>query len=168
MNKDLAKENTSDTPQEAKPHLDGAGGSHTHPKNIPYLKAQLAAEQVELRNRFLFVIELWAADRYRYEWLENRTGIPAVRWQNVLLEKQFPTLEMLIVACKNQPQYTYWLMQGDRHKLKNEDKNDANNRLRMKLDYPPQELVDKIMADREWIKQKRRSKKTDKLPPASP
>lgn len=121
---------------------------------IPHHKAELAVEAEKLRERFLFIIEMWAADRYRYEWLENRTGIPAARWQNVLLEKQFPTLEMLIIVCKHQPNYTYWLMHGaHKHKL-----SENENHPWLKSECPSEEIFNKFKADREWIKQKRKSK----------
>jgi len=124
---------------------------------VPHHKAVLANRVEELRERFLFIIETWAADRYRYEWLENRTGIPAARWQNVLLEKQFPTLEMLIVLCKYCPNYTYWLMHGDAYKF------DENKKYpQIKQEYPSEEILTKFRADREWIKQKRKSKSATK------
>lgn len=101
----------------------------------------------EFHERFLLLIELWAADKYRYEWLEKHTGIPIVRWQNVLLDKQFPTLEMVLVVCEALPDYTYWLTHGGKQKPKSiSDK------------YPDQEFTNKFIADREWIKEKRRSK----------
>lgn len=116
-----------------------------------HFKDILARDLEELRERFLFVIELWAADKYRYAWLEKRTGIPAARWQNVLLEKQLPTLEMLIVICDALPQYVFWLMQGTRN-----FKGMENGLL--KLDAPSQESFDEFKAHRKWIKQKRKKK----------
>lgn len=85
-----------------------SGGTHLLPLHKEYLSAKVEG----LRERFLYIIETMAADKYRYEWLENHTGISAARWQHVLLEKQFPTLDMLAVAIGFAPRYTYWLMHG--------------------------------------------------------
>lgn len=118
------------------------------------LKAKLEGEAEDLRERFLFVIEMWAADKYRYDWLEKRTGIAAARWQNVLLDKQFPTLEMLMVVCKYQPQYTYWLMLGKEWKI-------ADPTIpHLALDYPAGDILSQFKVHRDWIKQKRKSKKS--------
>ena len=73
-------------------------------------KALLLVDREALRERFRYMIEIWAADRHRYEWLEKRTGIPAARWQNVLLDKQYPSIEMLMIICNNFPNYSFWLM----------------------------------------------------------
>lgn len=130
-------------------------------------KNQLATnrgEQEHLRERFLFAIEMWAADKYRYEWLENRTGIPAARWQNVLLEKQFPTLEMLIAVCKHRPDYTYWLMHGTQEKWIREDAKNPS----YKLEGPAEEILNKFKTDREWIKERRKANMATKKPPTNP
>ncbi len=66
----------------------------------------------DLRERFLFLIEMWASNHGRYQRLEQRTGIPAARWQNVLLDKQMPTTEMLLAVCTALPNMTYWLFHG--------------------------------------------------------
>lgn len=125
-------------------------------EGFAYLKEKLALESEELRERFLFVIEMWAADKYRYNWLEKRSGIAAARWQNVLLDKQFPTLEMLLVVCKHQPQFTYWLMLGREWKIRDQD---PLHGLNLCLDYPTEDVLNRFRAHREWIKQKRKSKK---------
>ena len=67
---------------------------------IPSHKATLDAKLADFHERFLLLIGLWAADKYRYEWLENHTGIPAMHWQNCLLDKQLPTLGMVLATCK--------------------------------------------------------------------
>ena len=115
-----------------------------------YLKTKLSISLEELRERFLFVIELWAADRHRYAWLEARTGIPGARWQNVLLEKQLPTLEMLIVVCDAMPQYTFWLMDGTRNqRLLSDEKG------HLSVIYPPEEQLNEFRAHRKWVRQKK-------------
>lgn len=125
-----------------------AGGSGL----ISSHQTKLVAEAKALRERFLFIIEMWAADRYRYEWLENHTGIPAARWQNVLLEKQFPTLEMLIAVCKSRPDYTYWLIHGTQQKWVSDPPQP-----RFVLEGPSEETLNKFRTDREWIKERRKS-----------
>jgi len=76
------------------------------------LSATRAIQVEELRERFLYILEVWAPDKHRYQWLEQRTGIAAARWQNVTLGKQFPTLEMLIAVSNYMPNYSFWLMLG--------------------------------------------------------
>lgn len=127
-----------------------SGGTHS----IPQHKARLATELEELRERFLFSIEMWAADKYRYEWLENHTGIPAARWQNVLLEKQFPTVEMLIVVCHANPAATYWLMRGIPQPLKYGDPGFSL----AGWASPSEETFNAFKAHRKWINEKRKSK----------
>lgn len=134
---------------------DGCGRKNeAEPKGATYLKEKLAIEVEELRERFMFVIEMWAADRYRYDWLEKHTGIASARWQNVLLDKQFPTMEMLLVVCKNQPQYTYWLMTG----IAWEISAPPSKKPFLYLMSPRDDLLNQFKIHREWIKQKRKLK----------
>lgn len=117
----------------------------------PNIEAKLNNEALELRERFLFLVDSWAADKYRYQWLENHTGIPAARWQNVLLEKQLPTLEMLIAICKNREEHTHWLIHGTQKLFVNEKKNS----LPFRLLSPDEEILAKYKSDREWIKERK-------------
>lgn len=105
----------------------------------------------EFRQRFLFIIEAAAADKYRYEWLENHSGISASRWQHVFLEKQLPTIDMILLALSLRPTYTNWLMHGTA--IIHED---------CPIPYiqsaPSEELFKTFIEHREWIKQRRKSK----------
>lgn len=114
-------------------------------------KARLAVKLDEMRERFMYVIEGWASDINRYDWLENHTGIPAARWQNVMLEKQLPTLEMLLVVCKYNPEYTNWLMHGG-----------PLDSILIGQQYPDKELWDRYKAYREWVRKKRMARKAAK------
>ena len=127
--------------------------------NIPSLKKQLTTEVEELRERILFIIETWSAEKYRFEWLENRTGISAARWQHVCLEKQLTTLEMIIAICNLQPEYTYWLMRGTQQKWVKEG---GEPGMPVELEGPSIERFNKYRTDREWIKERRRINKSAK------
>lgn len=119
---------------------------------IPAYKARLADEVEAIRERFLYIIEAAAADKYRYEWLENHTGIPATRWQNVMFEKQLPTLDMLIVAaCHFRPAYTFWLFHGH---LPNEDGFSVSEM----QTTPSETSLNEFRAIRELAQSKRKSK----------
>lgn len=124
----------------------------------PYTKTKLEQDAEELRERFLYLIEIWAVEKYRYDWLEKRTGIAAARWQNVLLDKQFPTLEMLMSICRYLPNYTYWLMTG-REWVINEP-----NIPHLYLNHPESDGFNQFKTHREWLKRKRDMKKKSKLP----
>lgn len=114
-------------------------------------KVRLAVSLDDMRQRFMYVIEGWASDINRYQWLENNTGIPAASWQNVMLEKQLPTLEMLLIVCLLHPHYTNWLMHGG-------PLDDVFGCQK----YPNKELWDQYKAHREWIRKKRMKKKAEK------
>ena len=127
-------------------------GNKKSKKNEAKKREEYLAAQVEdLRERFLYLIEMWSADTYRYEWLESHTGISAARWQNVLLEKQFPTPEMMVAICDAQPGYSYWFLRGT--SLAADDP-----LFKTKMCSPSEESFSAFKAHREWIKEKRRSK----------
>lgn len=67
---------------------------------------------VALRERFLYLLDDFAPERGKYQYLESRTGIAASKWQNLYLEKQFPTLEMLLAICSYRRPYSHWLLAG--------------------------------------------------------
>lgn len=73
---------------------------------------RLAKETVAFRERFLYLIDLWAPATQKYQYLEKRTGIPAARWQNLFMEKQMPTLEMILTIPPQWPEHMLWLMTG--------------------------------------------------------
>lgn len=119
---------------------------------IPAYQARMASEIEEVRERFLYIIEAAASDKYRYEWLENHTGIPATRWQNVLFEKQLPTLDMIMAAiCHLRPGYTFWLFHGH---LPNEN-GLAISEIQT---APPKDAFNEFRAIRELVKSKKKSK----------
>lgn len=102
----------------------------------------------QLRERFLYLIEIWAANRGRYAWLEKRTGIPAARWQNVLLEKQKPTMEMVIAVCHHLESYTFWLIHGKKP-----------SGILSQSQNAPEEGWEKFQNHREWLKEFKKRKK---------
>lgn len=71
-----------------------------------------AAESEALRERLIFLCESRAPARGRYDYLESRTGIAASRWKNVFLERQMPTIEMLVALCHYRRDHALWLMTG--------------------------------------------------------
>lgn len=121
------------------------------PEAAQEAKTYYATKIEEFRQRFLFIIESAAADMYRYEWLENHSGISAARWQNVFLEKQLPTMDMILLALSVRPSYTNWLMHGT-----------ATIAEDCPIPYvqsaPSEELFKTYIEHRKWIQQKRKSK----------
>lgn len=112
---------------------------------------QLASQVEELRVRFLFLVNSVAAVKYRYEWLEKHTSIPAMRWKNVLLEKQLPTIEMLLAINNLHGRSAEWLICGSIP-----DTNDPFN-----SPYAPSEAgFNEFKAQRDWINEKRQAKST--------
>lgn len=63
-----------------------------------------------LRERMLFILERWEAGRGRYDYYESMTGIPASRWQNLCLEKQLPTVDMVMAIAMRFPFVAEWLI----------------------------------------------------------
>lgn len=125
------------------------------PKQAAITEANGKTAMETLRERFLYLIEIWASDTHRYAWLEKRTGIPGPRWQNVILEKQLPTLEMLIAVCKHLPPYTYWLMHGkEPWKFPNEEALSS-----LAFASPTAEAWETYQAHRRWIKEHRKKRR---------
>jgi len=112
---------------------------------------QLASQVEELRVRFLFLVDHIAAVRYRYEWLEKHTSIPAMRWKNVLLEKQLPTIEMLLAIINLHGSSAEWLMCGSIP--------EPNNPF-SSLNAPSEAQFNDFKAQRDWINEKRQAKST--------
>jgi hypothetical protein len=69
--------------------------------------------EIDLRERFIFLIDIEAESYGRYEYLEKRYGISGRRWQNVCNRVQMPGIDMLSSILKDQPQYATWLMCGE-------------------------------------------------------
>lgn len=72
----------------------------------------------ELRDRLIFLLDDLAPATGKYAYLESRTGISAARWQNLYLEKQQPTIEMILAVSEYRREYLTWLFTG---KTPNED-----------------------------------------------
>lgn len=66
----------------------------------------------ELRDRLIFLLDDLSPSRGKYAYLESRTGIPAASWQNLYLEKQMPTLEMILAMSEYRHPYLSWLITG--------------------------------------------------------
>lgn len=114
---------------------------------------QLSQDIEELRIRFLYLTESVAADKHRYEWLELHTSIPAARWQNVLLEKQLPTLEMIVAACHYLNNgYAHWLIHGWLPEP-------SEPAYRWKLCAPSEEAFNYFKERRAWLNQMKQEKK---------
>jgi hypothetical protein len=86
---------------------DKIGGREATTPNTRFGKRVL-----ELRDRLLFVADLIAPERGKYAWLEKRTGVSASKWQNLYLEKQLPTVEMLLAVVHLDPSYGKWILTG--------------------------------------------------------
>lgn len=69
-------------------------------------------EILELRDRLIFLLDDLAPTTGKYTYLESRTGISAARWQNLYLEKQQPTIEMILAISEYLPEYLTWLLTG--------------------------------------------------------
>ncbi|SHI00792.1 hypothetical protein [Pollutimonas bauzanensis] len=77
-------------------------------------KQRIQQKEDELRDRVIYLaMDLAPAGRGIYRYLEERTGIPAARWQNVMLKRQLPTLAMLIALLDYRRPYAEWLLTGD-------------------------------------------------------
>ena len=78
------------------------------------LKERIFQKEDELRDRVIFLaMDLAPHGRGTYRYLEERTGIPATRWKNVMLKRQMPTLAMLIALMDYRRPYAEWLLTGD-------------------------------------------------------
>jgi hypothetical protein len=67
---------------------------------------------MSIQDRFTQLLNHVAPMQKRGKWLEDRTGIPASKWTQLLLGRQNGTPEMLEAACSTWPQYSEWLMTG--------------------------------------------------------
>jgi hypothetical protein len=69
-------------------------------------------EGAALRDRLIFLLDDLAPSRGKYAYLESRTGISAASWQNLYLEKQMPTLDMILAMSEYRHPYLSWLITG--------------------------------------------------------
>lgn len=98
----------------------------------------------QLRDRLLFVLDDLAPARGKYSYLESRTGIPAARWQNLYLEKQYPTLDMIWAISEYRRYYLSWLMTGANPEF------GAGSSLGQMS--PPSEQWEKFQEHRDWVR----------------
>lgn len=81
-------------------------------------KLERRAEEVgklntDVRERLISLINNQVSSGARYEYLENRYGISARRWQNVCNRVQLPGIDMLSSILKDYPYFATWLMLGN-------------------------------------------------------
>ncbi len=66
----------------------------------------------EFRDRLIYLCLSLAPEKGAYEYLEQRTGISAAKWKNLILRRQMPTLEMIMSMCFYRRGYEKWLLWG--------------------------------------------------------
>lgn len=113
------------------------------------LKERIFQKEDELRERLVFLaMDLAPNGRGAYRYLEERTGIPATRWKNVMLKRQMPTLAMLIALMAYRRPYAEWLLTGD-----GLGKDGA----------PSSDLWQKFLKYREWMQENKSNVKEERL-----
>lgn len=110
----------------------------------------------ELRDRLLFVLDDFAPSRGKYHYLELRTGIPATRWQNLYLEKQLPTLDMLLAMNECRPYYLHWILTG--HNLGNAREIEI---ISFQHRAPKEEKWITFLEHRSWLRSAKEKKNVD-------
>lgn len=68
---------------------------------------------MSIQDRFVQLLNSVSPMQRRGKWLEEKTGIPASKWTQLLLGRQKATVEMIEEACRAWPQYTEWLTTGE-------------------------------------------------------
>lgn len=112
------------------------------------LKERVFQREDELRDRVIYLaMDLTPRGRGMYRHLEERTGIPAARWQNVMLKRQMPTLAMLMTLMDYYKGYAEWLLSGD-----NLEKGRS----------PSSESWDRFLQHREWIQENKNNVSEEK------
>jgi len=81
-------------------------------KKLEERAKEVAQLEIDIRERFIFLLDIDNEAYGRYEYLEKRYGISARRWQNVCNRVRMPGIDMLSSFLKDQPQYATWLMCG--------------------------------------------------------
>lgn len=100
-------------------------------------------EGAALRDRLIFLLDEFAPSRGKYAYLESRTGISAASWQNLYLEKQMPTLDMILAMSEYRHPYLSWLITG-------QDPKGASAQLISAAPSP--EEWDKFQNHRAWLR----------------
>lgn len=121
--------------------------------NVELLNERLRREEEMLRDRFIYLaMDLAPAGRRMYGYLEERTGIPASRWKNVILKKQMPTLAMLMSLIEYRITYAHWLLTGAK----------ANAELQPLLGEAPREDAwEEFLRHQKWTEDNRSGNKKD-------
>lgn len=99
----------------------------------------------DLRERLIFLAETLAPSRGKYEYLEQRTGISAARWQNLFLRRLMPSTEMILAIAEYRRDKMEWLVTGH---VKQE----------FPQKPPAEELWSEFMLQQEFVKRKRSPK----------
>lgn len=69
--------------------------------------------EIDLRERFIFIIRRAYIERGLYQHLERRYGISARKWKNVCNRVQLPGIDMMMLILSDYPYYSTWLMTGN-------------------------------------------------------
>lgn len=96
-----------------------------------------------LRDRLIFLLDDLAPNRGKYAYLESRTGISAASWQNLYLEKQMPTLDMILAVSEYRYPYLSWLITG-------QDPTDASAQQMSRA--PTDEKWEAFRSHRAWLR----------------
>lgn len=103
----------------------------------------LAEKADALRERLIFLLADLAPNRGKYAYLESRTGISAASWQNLCLEKQMPTLDMILAVSEYRYPYLSWLITG-------QDPTDASAQQMSRA--PSDEKWEAFRSHRTWLR----------------
>ncbi len=82
---------------------------------------ETAPKGLDLRDRVIWVINDFVGTWRKYPYLEERTGIPARKWQNVCHRKQQPSVEMISALADYRPHLLTWMILG--HELNSQQFN---------------------------------------------
>ena len=127
--------------------------SKLHEHEINAQRAEHRKQQsAELRDRLIFLLDDLAPSRGKYSYLESRTGIPAASWQNLYLEKQMPTLEMILAMSEYRHPYLSWLITGQ---------NPQGDTAQLMWLVPSSDEWEKFQSHREWLRASRKKNTTD-------
>ncbi|MDD2722334.1 MAG: hypothetical protein PHH47_13610 [Gallionella sp.] len=81
-------------------------------KRLEYRAAEVEKINTDVRERLITLINNQVIYSGRYEYLENRYGIAARKWQNVCNRVQLPGINMLSSILQDYPWFSMWLMLG--------------------------------------------------------
>jgi len=81
-------------------------------KRLKHRAAEVEKINTDVRERLITIINNQVIYSGRYEYLENRYGIAARKWQNVCNRVQLPGINMLSSILQDYPYFSMWLMLG--------------------------------------------------------